>query len=747
MSTIQFGGVVSGLNTQGIIDALVAVKKQPLTQLQNKEADLAAQKAAYAQVGAALDDLVTKVKVFTVTAAGARRLATPADPTVFTATAVTGTAVSQHQISVDHLATATTAVSTTAMGAAVTGNVDTSKLLSAANMALPITAGNMAVTVDGTTVQFAVGDPATTTLQSVMTGLAAALQAQIQAQTPGETAMVAASIVGGKIQLSVAGSTATHSISFGDAVHDTSNLASAFGLSGPGVSGALDPKFAGTTYLDPVLSSLNLPGSVTAGQISAIVDGQIVHFNVGNPSTTTLSQTLDGFAAAIQIQLGAGGASVGPDAAARVSATVVDNKLQISITGDGPLVAHSLRFGAAGDTSNALGLFGISNSVVAGANNPTITGAANLGVARMTSSLDTAGLAGLTSTATGKMTINGVEIAYNTASDSMSDLISRINNSSAGVIASVDRSNDQIILTRKDTGAVAIDIADVPSHGNLAAALQLAPGTTNAQVIGDPAQVTVDGRTIVSTSNTVTNALDGVVLTLAKRSPLGEAQTLTIGVDQDSMTTALNSFVTSFNALGDLLDNVTATTPGQAGGTAGTAGPLSSDPMARSIFLELRDILFSPTGSGTLSTLGQLGLSTGAVGSLAGTTDRLQLDTTKLTAALTADAGQVASLLDGSSGPMAAVVAKLKSYEDPSNSNSYIQSHTAGITSEISDLKRQEADRQTMIDSYQAMIEAQYASMEATLSLLQSQSAQINSTLGVSSSTTSGSGLGQSSTS
>ncbi len=40
MSTIQFGGVISGLNTQSIIDALVAAEKQPLTDLQTKEATL-----------------------------------------------------------------------------------------------------------------------------------------------------------------------------------------------------------------------------------------------------------------------------------------------------------------------------------------------------------------------------------------------------------------------------------------------------------------------------------------------------------------------------------------------------------------------------------------------------------------------------------------------------------------------------------------------------------------------------------
>jgi len=227
MSTIQFGGVISGLNTQGIIDALVAVKKQPLTELQSKEADLTSQKAAYSQVGTALDDLVTKVKLFTVTAAGASRVATSADPTVFTATAATSTPVSQYQVSVDRLATATRAASTTSMGAAVTGNVDTSLKLSNANLATPITTGNMTLTVDGTAVQFAVGDPTTTSLQTVMDGLAGALQSQLQMSDAGST--VSAAIVGGQLQLSISGNATGHDISFGD-IGDTSNAAKALGL-------------------------------------------------------------------------------------------------------------------------------------------------------------------------------------------------------------------------------------------------------------------------------------------------------------------------------------------------------------------------------------------------------------------------------------------------------------------------------------------------------------------------------------
>ena len=606
MSTIQFGGVVSGLNTQGIIDALVAVKKQPLLDMQNKEATLTAQKAAYAQVGTALDDLVAKIKNFTVTNAGASRVGTSADNSVLTATAASNAAVSQYQISVDRLATATRATSTGALGAAVTG-ADASK----------------------------------------------------------------------------------------------------------------------------TLQSLNLPGSVSAGQISAIVDGVVVHYTVGDPATTTLDQVMTGLGQAIQDQLAAG-ANSSPDPAAVMTISVVGNRLQLAVSG--ATVAHSFSFGAAGDSSNALGMLGIANSsATIAVDDPPLTGTTNLGVARMSGALDNAGLSGLTSTTVGTLTINGVDVAYNTTVDSLSTIVSRINNSSAGVIASIDRTNDKLVLTRKDTGAVAMDIDD--TSGNLAAVLKLAPGTTNAQKIGDTSQVTVDGRSITSLGNTVTNAIDGVTLNLVAKSPLGLPQALTVGADQSAVTTALNSFITSFNSLADTLDKLTASTPGQAGGKAGTSGPLASDPTARSLLVSLRATLFGSAGSGSINSLGAIGLNTGAIGSAAGTTDRLQLDTTKLTAAMNADAHQVAALLDGSTGPLSALLTRLKTIEDPANTSSYIQAHTAGLASEISSLQHQEIDRQELIANYQAAIERQYAAMEAILSQLQAQSAQLTSTLGATTST------------
>lgn len=738
MSTIQFGGVISGLNTQGIIDALVAAEKQPLTTLQAKEADLTAQKTAYQAVGSALDDLIAKVQSFTVTNAGAARTASSSDSSIFTAAAGNSAAIGSYQIHVDRIATVTRAQSSGTLGSALTGVADTTKLLNADGLATAITKGNMTLTVDGNAVPIAV-DPATSTLQSVMDSIQSALQTQLQATDPGAT--VTASLVNGHLQLAIAGEAGAHDISFGG-TGDTSNLARALGLDTQGVTGSQNASITGTASLDPTLASLNFPGSVTGGQISAIVDGTIVRYTVGDPSKTTLPQFLAGFAGAIQTQLQAGGANAPADATATVTASIVDNRLQIAVGGAG--ATHSIWFGSAGDTSNALGIMGMANQSATNALNPTLSGDTNLGVVRLNGALDNAGLTGLTSTKTGVLTLNGVAIKYDTTVDSLSTLVNRINNAGAGVIASIDRSGDKLLLTRKDTGAVAIDIQD--TTGTLGAALKLAPGTTNSQTIGQSAQLTLDGRTITSASNTVTGAIDGVAINLLKQSPTTGTTTMTIGVDQNAIASSLTSFVNSFNALGDLLDKDTAMTPGQAGGTAGSTSPLSNDPTMKLMFLELRDVLFQQNGSGLVNSMGALGLNTGAIGSTVGTTNRIQLNTTKLASALQTDATQVAGLLANTSGPMGQLLTALKGFEDPTNSDSYVQSEMSGLGSEIGSIQSQEINQQEMVDNYQAMIEAQFASMESTLATLQAQSSQVASLLGYST-TSSGSGLSSSSTS
>jgi flagellar hook-associated protein 2 len=458
-----------------------------------------------------------------------------------------------------------------------------------------------------------------------------------------------------------------------------------------------------------MLNTLPLAGSVTAGTVGIVVDGTIVHATIGNPATTSLNDALGALATAIQGQVQA------TDPGATVSASIVANQVRLTVAGAAG--THTVRFGAGGDTSNALTIFGLAG-VSAGAfgTGTPIAGTTALGVVRTTGTLDAAGLSGLTSTTSGKLTINGVVIAYDTTKDSLNTVLSRINASNAGVTASMNRMTDTIVLTSKTAGAKVIDLTD--TAGTLGAALKLAPGSTAAQVIGSTAQVTVDGTTYASDTNHVTTAIPGVALDLLDQGT--GTKTLTVGVDRSSVRSSVKAFVDSFNALADLLDTQTAkpATSGAAGGAlVGEAG-------ISTLALTLRQTR-TPNASGftgSLSSLADLGVTTGAIGSAVGTTDRLALDDTKLQKALDLDPQRVADLLGGANGILKPIVDRLATL---TGTNGMIDSRTKGLAASIALVSRQESDYQERLDLKQAALEAKFARLESTLSLLQAQSSQL----------------------
>lgn len=464
------------------------------------------------------------------------------------------------------------------------------------------------------------------------------------------------------------------------------------------IGGAIDD-----TSAAGLMSSLPLSGTVSAGEVALIVDGRFVHANIGAPGATTLNDALGSIATAIETQLQA------TDPGATVAASIVDNKVQLAITGG--VATHSLRFGAGGETSNALSIFGLAGvSSTTFASGTPVTAGGSLGVVRSTAVLDAAGLTGLTSTTTGSLKINGVAIAYNTTTDSLGTILSRINASDAGVTATIDRANDRIVLTNKTAGSRAIDMVDVT--GTLGAALKLAPGTVTAQTIGQTAQVTVDGQAYVSDTNHVTNAIPGVALDLVDQT-VG-TRTLTVDVDRTKVKASIKDFVTSFNALSDLLDSQTAL-PATKGGAS---GPLAKEASLRGLALGLRSLVTRVGSglSGTVRSLSDIGVSTGSIGSAVGATDRLILDEDKLSKALDADPARVAELLGGSGGVMTPLVDRLTSI---TSANGMIESRLSGIATAVSRLTQQEHDYQDRLDLKQSALEAKFARLESTLAQLQ----------------------------
>ena len=109
-------------------------------------------------------------------------------------------------------------------------------------------------------------------------------------------------------------------------------------------------------------------------------------------------------------------------------------------------------------------------------NNGTGSVTSSVGLGRIDGDTDLASAGLRTAPTAGTFTVNGVSINY-TAGETLNDVISSINSSSAGVTASYDSYEDQLVLSATARGPQSITVTDGTS--NLATALRL---TTSRQL-------------------------------------------------------------------------------------------------------------------------------------------------------------------------------------------------------------------------------------------------------------------------
>jgi flagellar hook-associated protein 2 len=173
----------------------------------------------------------------------------------------------------------------------------------------------------------------------------------------------------------------------------------------------------------------------------------------------------------------------------------------------------------------------------------------------------------------------------------------------------------------------------VNGDASVAALLAYDPaGTQNLTqaVAAQDAKLTVNGVAVTSGSNSVTGAIEGVSLTLAKAG----TTTVTVGRDAAGVTQAVQGFVKAYNDLDTLLGDLTKFDP-----QTNSGGLLLGDGTARAIQSQLRTALSSALSgrADTLRVLSQVGVSFQRDGALA-------LDGGKLSQALASDPAGVARL-------------------------------------------------------------------------------------------------------
>ncbi len=413
-----------------------------------------------------------------------------------------------------------------------------------------------------------------------------------------------------------------------------------------------------------------------------------------------------------------------------------------------------IQLGLPSDTSNVLTALRLTTaSPVTTGSTYSVTSNGSLSGVNANAALTAAGISG-TFNSNGTFDINGVPISYN-STDTLNTLMATINNSSAGVTASYDPLSDRVILQATSTGTGGIAVTD-PNSSGLPAALHLT-GSGATMVAGLPAQITVSGinggNPIASPTNTVTGVIPGVTLNLTGTSGTSGPTTISVTQDTTALTTALQSFVTAYNAVQDTITKYTGVTQTQ-GSTTPTAGLLAGDMSLQNLANQLDTTVngTTVTVNGHQYTLAALGISTGPPGTFGGSnipTLDLQFNTTTASTALAATPGLAAAFVGN--GSFASQTGTLFG-----NLGTTVQNWTSplgNVNTALNELSAEYTDEYTQIQNWQQVIQteqatltAQFTAMETSVAALQAQGQAMAAQLGaLTSSSSSGTSSGTSS--
>lgn len=316
--------------------------------------------------------------------------------------------------------------------------------------------------------------------------------------------------------------------------------------------------------------------------------------------------------------------------------------------------------------------------------------------------------------ADGNGTISQTEIAraINQASGNAGKVTAQVVNTGNG---------SQLILSSGasgEDGAITVDASGLPA-GALKDALSATPNelaqARDAVVwLGDQGT----GVRIQQASNTVT-AIEGVTLSLTRAMSTGDAPaTLTVAADEAGTADNVRSFVTAFNTLQGIINDLTKTDI-----NAATRGVFASDSSVRALRTRLNDILRQDFGGVRMS---ELGISTDRQGAL--TFDAAKLKKTLDVKPDALDKAFGSTSLTASSGVLGSMNTYLKTWLD--SGTGQIKRRQESVQIQQRDITK----RQERLDEQFAMSYERYL---LQFTQLQSLMGQLNQTSGMFGSSTS----------
>lgn len=324
----------------------------------------------------------------------------------------------------------------------------------------------------------------------------------------------------------------------------------------------------------------------------------------------------------------------------------------------------------------------------------------------------------------GTLTVNvGSGTAMNltvTSGQSLTDIASAINKSpnNPGVSASVITAQDgqHLVVTSNATGAA--NNVSITTSGTLNANLASSTFTNRP---GTDAVLTIDGNPVQSSSNTITNALSGVTLTLsaAAATAPNNTQTLTIANDTTASTKAITDFANAYNSYITAEKSLSSFDSTAASGSQ--AGPLLGDAMLLGLNGGLASLVSGGVSAGGKTySLSAIGLDLQPDGTIS-------VDNAKLSSAVTSNDPAVAALFNSTNGIGQTMNSFVNTY---TQTNGILDTRTAALTADQKDLTDQATQLQAYQDSLTAQYNAQFTALNTLMTQMQNNTNYLNQLFG-----------------
>lgn len=325
----------------------------------------------------------------------------------------------------------------------------------------------------------------------------------------------------------------------------------------------------------------------------------------------------------------------------------------------------------------------------------------------------------------GTLTIGGVAVTIS-GSVTLQGLADAINSTNdIGVTATVTSPTQgtyQLVLTGKNTGtANAFTITNSLTGG--AAPVTFIDTDTDG-VSGDTAadnatnatnsSATINGITVVSSSNTLTSAIAGTTLTLLKKDA-SKTITVTIAQDLGSTKTQVKTFVTAYNDFRKFVSEQNLAAIKREPGNIGR------DALLRGLSDTIRTKVNDPyTASTTYQYLAEVGVEFSTSGDM-------KLDETKFDTATSANLEEVKKLFYGSGGTLGAFNTIKDTVEDYTESGGLLPDSQERLDSQKKSLDTRIFDLELRLATRRASLQQEFIAADMTMSRLNTQIQQLSS--------------------